>query len=291
MERREYFQTINGLRLRVLEWGDTSAFPVVMMHGIRGYAETFATLAQALAPEFRVIAYDQRGRGESEWDPAREYYTDAYVSDLQALIASLGLTRYDMLGHSMGGINAMVYAAQRPSGLRRMVIEDAGPGAFENSRGATRIRGELETTPVSFATWAQARDFMRGLRPGVTEAARESRLRNMLKPAAAGGYTWRYDHAGIAHTRLNPDPARVVDLWPCVERIACSTLVLRGGASDYLQASAAEEMTRRNACIEWADIPDAGHYIHDDQPALVSRVVREFLLDGGPLPGKAAACR
>src|SRR3990167_2312875 len=85
MERRSYkVKGSDGLALRVLEWGPETAPPVVMLHGIRGYAQTFATLAGALLPHFRTIAYDQRGRGESDWDPARQYYTGAYVRDLEA---------------------------------------------------------------------------------------------------------------------------------------------------------------------------------------------------------------
>src|SRR3990167_3083531 len=75
MEPRSYkVQGSDGLALRVLEWGPETAPPVVMLHGIRGYARTFAGLAAALLPRFRTIAYDQRGRGESDWDPARRYY-------------------------------------------------------------------------------------------------------------------------------------------------------------------------------------------------------------------------
>lgn len=68
---REYrVPTRDGLSLRVLEWGLPAAAPVIMLHGIRGYARTFAPLAQGLLPNHRTIAWDQRGRGASDWDPA-----------------------------------------------------------------------------------------------------------------------------------------------------------------------------------------------------------------------------
>jgi pimeloyl-ACP methyl ester carboxylesterase len=83
MERRSYMtRGSSGLALRVIEWGPETAKPVVMLHGIRGYAETFASLGQSLNPFFRTIAYDQRGRGGSDWDPELQYYTDSYVRDL-----------------------------------------------------------------------------------------------------------------------------------------------------------------------------------------------------------------
>jgi pimeloyl-ACP methyl ester carboxylesterase len=269
--------TIGGLRFRVQEWGDARAWPVLMLHGIRGYSDTFEGIAAALQPDFRVIAFDQRGRGGTDWDPQRNYYTDTYVADVEAIADQLGLDRFDLLGHSMGGTNAIVYAARNPARVRRLVVEDAGPGAFEESAGAQRIRGEFATTPERFETWEAATQFMRTLRPTVTEEARQKRLRNMLKQLPDGGYTWRYDHAGIASTRLNPDPARLPNLEAAVRAISCDTLVVRGGKSDYLQPAMAERMRELNPRIECIEIPGAGHYIHDDQPALFERAVSHFL--------------
>jgi esterase len=277
MKRRDYRLSLHGLGFHVTDWGEPDAWPVLMLHGIRGYAETFAGVAAALQPGFRVIAFDQRGRGETDWDPKHDYYTDTYVGDVEALVAQLGLERFDLLGHSMGGINAIVYAARHPGKVRRLVVEDAGPGAFDASDGATRIRKELARTPIAFDCWDEAAEFMRALRPTVTEQARQQRLQRMLKPLAGGGFTWRYDHAGIAATRLNPDTGRQVDLAANVRQLQCETLVVRGGRSDYLQPAMAEHMRTLNPCISTLEIADAGHYVHDDQPEAFCRAVREFL--------------
>ncbi|MBS0222057.1 MAG: alpha/beta hydrolase [Proteobacteria bacterium] len=278
MKERSYrVSGSDGLSLRVIEWGEPTAAPIVMLHGIRGYARTFASLAKALAPGFRTIAYDQRGRGESDWDPAQQYYTDTYVRDLEAVVEQLGLTRFDLLGHSMGGIAAYVYAARSPDRIRRLVIEDAGPGASEDSAGSVRIRQELLSAPKSFESWDAAIEFMRRLRPTVTETARLDRLRNMLKQESNGTWSWQYDHAGIAKARLDPDPSRSVDLWPHIETIKSPTLVLRGARSDYLKRETAEAMTRRNHNFRFQEVADAGHYIHDDQPDFFANLVAAFL--------------
>lgn len=276
MQRRDYSLALSGLNFHITEWGDPEGFPLLMLHGIRGYGETFADLVQRLPPNYRFIALDQRGRGDSDWDVGCNYYTDTYVADMEALVARLGLRQFDLLGHSMGGINAIVYAARHAAKVRRLIIEDAGPGAFENSPGATRIRRELATTPSRFASWEDASAFMRELRPSVTEEARQQRLRNMLKEVD-GGYTWRYDHVGISTTRLTPDLSRVIDLRPHVTALKCPTLVVRGERSDYLSAEIAAEMRRLNAHIVTSTIADAGHYIHDDQPEAFAEVVRQFL--------------
>lgn len=166
--------------------------------------------------------------------------------------------------------------------MQRLIIEDAGPGAFERSDGARRIRQELANTPSHFKTWDDAVAFMRALRPTVSEAARQQRLQQMLKPDLHSGWTWRYDHAGITATRLAPDADRVVDLRPHVQALRCPTLVLRGGRSDYLQADMVAEMQGLNPQLQAELIPDAGHYIHDDQPELFRQAVLRFLSPDHP---------
>jgi esterase len=279
--RLDYTLHVDGLALGVTEWGPADAVPLLMLHGIRGYAETFEPVAQALQPHRRIIAFDQRGRGRSDWDPQRRYVTEAYVTDLAAVADQLGLGRFELLGHSMGGINAIVYASRHPQRVSRLVIEDAGPGAFEHSPGASRIQRELAEAPGDFADWEAAAAYLRALRPRVSEEARQSRLRSMLKPLPDGRWTWRHDHAGITAVRLNPDPAQVVDLAPHVRALACPTLVVRGGRSDYLQPAMAQAMADANPQVRWVEIADAGHYVHDDQPAAFHALVRGFLLGDG----------
>lgn len=277
MERRDHTLRVDGLALHVIEWGERGAPPVLMLHGIRGFAETFAALAGALVPAFRVIAYDQRGRGDSDWDPDRRYHTLQYVADLESVADALGLARFDLLGHSMGGIAALVFASRYPKRVRRMVVEDAGPGAFANSPGAARIRRELAEAPTEFSSWEEALAYMRRLRPTVTPQALADRMRSMLRTRPDGTLAWRHDHAGITAVRLSGDAGLDVDLWPCVRALQMPTLLLRGARSDYLDAETAARMADANALLEWTQIPAAGHYVHDDNPDATIAAVRAFL--------------
>lgn len=267
----------DGLRFHYVRWGAHDLPAVVCLHGLRSYARTFEPLAAALHGRAQVIALDQRGRGETDWDPARRYYTDRYVSDLQGLVDHLALERFHLLGHSMGGITSIVYAGQPSPRLLSVILEDSGPGASTGSAGATRINDELARTPVLFPNWTEARAFWRLIRPNVTEEAIESRVANSMREGP-DGIRWIHDQAGIAACRLNPDPARVTpDLWPFVERIEVPGLVLRGGQSDYLSRDTLAAMLRRNPRLQGREIPGAGHYVHDDQPAAFHAAVVEFL--------------
>jgi pimeloyl-ACP methyl ester carboxylesterase len=184
---REYFvATRDGLNLRVREWGRPDAPPIILLHGLRGFSGTWRGLAQVLNRNCRLIALDQRGRGESDWDPAANYYTDAYVGDLEDLIAQLKVGRFALLGHSMGGTTSYVYAAAHPDRVDALIIEDIAPGASVSGEGAERIKREMAGLPQEFADWAEARAYWRKLRPSVSEDALEQRLSESLLETAAG---------------------------------------------------------------------------------------------------------
>ncbi len=93
-------------------------------------------LAQALTPGHRTIAWDQRGCGASDWDPACNYYNDTYVRDIEDVVGHLGLEPLRPAGAIRWAASAAyVYAAIHPDRIRRLVIEDAGPGALGGQRG------------------------------------------------------------------------------------------------------------------------------------------------------------
>lgn len=276
-ERDYFIPTSDGLKLRAREWGAPDAQPLVLLHGLRGFSGTWRGLAQALSRDWRLIAIDQRGRGESDWDPAANYYTDAYLADLESLVAELNIDRFVLLGHSMGGTTSYVYAATHPDRLEALVVEDIAPGASVSGAGAERIRREMAELPSDFSDWTEARTYWRTLRPTVNDEALEQRLSESLCETGAGRIGWRYDAAGIGSTRLTPDPERLVDLWPVVEAIRTPSLIIRGERSDFCGLGAVLEIENRNAAFTHVTVPNASHYVHDDAPEVFAGLVQGFL--------------
>ena len=277
---REGWIHSEGLRLRYVEWGAVDAPAIVALHGLRSFAYTWEPVALPLADRFRIVALDQRGRGLSDWDPQRRYYASEYVRDLEVLVDHLAPRHFVILGHSMGGANAFVYASRHADRLAGLVIEDMGPGASAGSAGAQRIRRELLDTPDAFASWEDAAAFWRRQRPHISEAAVQARVQHSMRRADDGRLVWRHDARGIAQARLNATPEQLVDLWPHVESVKAPTLLLRGANSDFLSAQTAEEMVRRNPHIVGEEIPDASHYVHDDNLSAFETALHAFL--GGP---------
>lgn len=271
----QFFNNRTGLRLHVLRWGNPEATPLILLHGLRAYAQTWESLASALGDDFCCYALDQRGRGLSDWADSSSYHTESYVHDLEDLVAHLGLQRFALVGHSLGGANALEYARQHPGRLLALVVEDIGPGSSSVGDGAERIRREMRQTPLLFADWDAARAFWVKSRPGLSEQGLRSRLAHSMLETAQG-IVWRHDQQGIAKARLSIEP---VDLWPAVRVLDCPTLFVRGGNSDFLPPATLAMMQEQNSNIRTVEIAGASHYVHDDQSDAFNRIVAGYLRD------------
>lgn len=268
-----FFVNRTGHRLHFLSWGESAGVPVIMLHGLRAYAQTWESLASALGDGFYCIALDQRGRGLSDWDESDNYRTASYVADLEDLVAHLGLQSFVLIGHSLGGTNSLEYARINPGRVRALVIEDIGPGSSISGDGAARIRREVSETPLQFENWNAARAFWLRTRPQLSEEGLVSRLAYSMRETE-GGIVWRHDQEGIARARLTIPPP---DLWPAVHALDCPTLFIRGGRSDFLPASMLAAMKESNRCIRTLEIANATHSVHDDRGDMFNGVVMGYL--------------
>jgi esterase len=269
----QFFNNRSGLRLHALRWGNPQGTPLILLHGLRAYAQTWESLADALGDDFCCYALDQRGRGLSDWAESSSYHAESYVHDLEDLVAHLGLQRFALVGHSLGGANALEYARQHPGRLLALVVEDIGPGSSSVGDGAERIRREMRQTPLAFADWDAARAFWLKSRPGLSEQGLRSRLAHSMQETAQG-IVWRHDQQGIAEARLSIEP---VDLWPAVRALDCPTLFVRGGNSDFLPPATLAAMQEQNSNIRTVEIAGASHYVHDDQSDAFNRIVAGYL--------------
>src|ERR1044071_3953451 len=117
--------TVNGLRLRLLDWGGEGRTPLLLLHGFTGHAHAWDTLSIALQPPFHVLALDQRGHGDS--DPADVYNPMVAFEDLSGVVDQLRLAPLIMVGLSMGGRNALYFTSKRPHDVQKLVTVDIGP--------------------------------------------------------------------------------------------------------------------------------------------------------------------
>jgi pimeloyl-ACP methyl ester carboxylesterase len=248
--------TVDGRRLSYLDFGGTGR-PLVALHGHLSEGATFAHLARALGPEWRVFAPDQRGQGESE--RADDYSREGYLADLQALLDHLGLDRAVLLGHSLGAINAYQFAARHPERVTALVNAE-GPVAL--GLDGTNPLGFLRALPYD----APTRDE---LVAGLGQAAPyfADRLRQNLDGS------WRLPF----HPRDMYQSEDQVhgDHWDDWTASTCPALLVHG-TTGVIPPEQVSAMAERRPNTTTAEL-DADHLLPSTAPDAFATAVRTFL--------------
>jgi pimeloyl-ACP methyl ester carboxylesterase len=264
-------------KLAYREWPGPAGAPTLLcVHGLTRNGRDFDVIASALSAHYRVVCPDMPGRGASDdLADSAQYNYGLYLNDLAALIARLDVERLDWLGTSMGGILGMMMAATPGNAVRRLVINDVG--AVVAKAGLERIASYVGLDP-RFDTLDALADAMAANFVGSAQVPRATILQlaeGASRKLPDGRYGLAYDpHIADA---FKTAPLQDVNLFPVWDRIACPTLVLRGGASDLFAQGVAQEMTLRGPkarLVEFAGVGHAPWLATDDQIA----PVREFLL-------------
>ena len=259
--------TVNGLRLRYLEWGNPGAPPVVCVHGYTSSAEAFNALARRVSDRVRLIAMDVRGHGESAWSPDGAYRYEDQAGDLAGFVDQLGLQRFTLIGTSMGGIIAMTYAAAHAERLAGLVINDIGP---DPEAGTQRITQMVGDRPDRFATLDDALAYRRRMSPIVASRTEDDQLElalGVLRRDANGAWGWKMDPAYITQ-RVQKGPPPRPALWPALARIHAPTLVVWGADSDVLSEKQALRMVETLPKGDLVTVRGVGH-----APTLIEPIV------------------
>jgi pimeloyl-ACP methyl ester carboxylesterase len=240
-----------------------------MLHGFSNHAASWRRLAEAL-PERRVLALDQRGHGDTEW--ATVYGSRRMVADVEAFTEAMGLGRFDLLGLSMGGINALGFTGANPGRVDRLVVIDIGPEIAPE--GLSRIMTAVRQADV-FASEEEAFAQARAGNPIPRDEVLRERVVAGLKPTE-GGFTFKFDKA-LRDGSAEQDAYTADELWKLWEAVDAPTLLVRGELSDILAPDVAEQMVARLPGSRLVTIPGSGHTVPLDQPELLAHTVREFL--------------
>jgi len=273
-----YFVVRDGLKLHYRDYpGASDGPPILCLHGLTRNARDFAELAERYSPQFRVLALDFRGRGESQYDPLPMRYNPlTYAGDVVELLDQLDVLQAIFVGTSLGGLVTMTVGAMARGRIGAAILNDVGPDI--DTMGITRILSYVGND-VRFKSWDEAADAIASNNRGsfnrythedwVRMAKRNCREEN-------GEIRFDYDMA-IAEPFKAAGPTPHVDLWPLFRSLGRTPLlVVRGAKSDLLTADTAIRMKHEVPDMKLAIVPGIGHAPELSEPE-ASAAIDEFL--------------
>jgi pimeloyl-ACP methyl ester carboxylesterase len=277
----------DGRDIHLLEWSQDGV-PLLFLHGFGNEAHIWDDFAPVVAPHYRTLAMDHRGHGDSDWDPEGRYDHDSMVRDVEFVTAALGIERLVIVGHSLGGRIATLFADRNAARMAGLVLVDIGPDL--DPRGVTRIHLDVASAPQP--TFASVEEYARALTLAYPAGRPDALLRmarHGIRRREDGRYELKMDPRlrGVGATE-SPEAAaergRAMSelLWKALARISCPTLVVRGAASDVLAPDTADRMVEETlAQGRLAVVPQAGHSVMTDNPDGFRQAVTSFALADG----------
>jgi pimeloyl-ACP methyl ester carboxylesterase len=282
---QHYFQS-QRLRLSYWSWGavgdpgDETSPPLIFVHGTRDHSRSWDRIANEFTADHTVVAYDLRGHGDSQWVMGGHYGITEHVVDLVALIDVLG-GRATVVAHSLGGLVATLTAGLFPDHFEKLVaIEGAGERIHRRPLAtpkalrewAVRTRGYDSNRPREYdsieAGAARMREVNAQLSPGLAHHLATHGMRQLDEK-----YVWKFDHwmGSSAPVEIRDEEARVI--WGDV---SCPVLLIMG-AESYERGQHLPRHVSRFPDAQSVVVPDAGHWVHHDQPHAVVEAIKHFL--------------
>jgi pimeloyl-ACP methyl ester carboxylesterase len=284
--RHETLQ-LRGLEIHLRRWGpqpQPERPPLYCLHGWMDNGDTFQFLADALPGDRALVAADWRGFGRSAWAQGEYAFTD-YVADLDALLQLFSPNDPAMLlGHSMGGNVACIYAGLRPGRVRCVVtLEGFGMAPTQPSQAPQRLRQwleELRTTPSfnEYGSFEQLADSIRRRHPRI-DAARALELARIWAREEEPGRVRLWGDP--RHKRVFPQLYHREESAAIWREIRAPLLAVAGAESAYVsQLGAGSGIEDFLSCVPGSTlrtIDGAGHLLHLEKPEIIAPLIGEFL--------------
>jgi pimeloyl-ACP methyl ester carboxylesterase len=281
---RSRYLDLRGVRFHVREWGDEDAPVLFMLHGWMDVSASFQFVVDALADRWHVFAPDWRGYGLTSGPPVDSYWFADHLADLDFVGDALSPEApMRLVGHSMGGNIALMYAGIRPQRVAALVnLEGFGlrdAAADEAPARYARWMNELKSPPTlrDYGSTDEVAERLRRMNPRLSTDAAQFLAQHWSLPAPDGR---RCVAADPAHRIVNPVLYRLAEAQACWQRIECPVLWVQGAQTDAVRwAGDGAELERRSRAmrhVRHALIEDAGHMVHHDQPEQVARRIEAF---------------
>ena len=258
-------------RLHYLEWNPHASRTIVLLHGNSANAWWWEPLAGVISHDYRLLALDQRGHGDSEWARPPAYSPRDYAGDIARLVAHVAPDgeKPIVVGHSMGGLSVLAFARQHPASARgAMAIDIAVTSSGGRNRYLRRLKGLPVVAYPDLAT-AKARFRLMPNEGGIAEEVLREIAEKSLARTEDGRWTLKFDRESF----FGGDGLAVMET---IKEITIPTMLVRAENSRIMTAEAAQHARESNPHAKLVTIPGAHHHVILENPAAIARVIEEF---------------
>jgi pimeloyl-ACP methyl ester carboxylesterase len=285
-ESESLFLDVRGLRYHVRRWPAPEAPKLVLLHGWMDVSASFQFLVDAFERRWDIYAPDWRGYGLTDWGRSDCYWFPDYIADLDALLRALaGEAAVHLVGHSLGGNVACMYAGVRPERIAQLV----------NLEGFGLADTRPQDAPRRYARWLAELHERPGFRPYKSYAELAARLRegnarlsgeraeflarHWGRDAPDGTVVLRGDPA---HKIVNPVLYRYEEVRACWREVRAPVLWVDGAETAALKRLGLDDAQYAERRAQFAElrrvtVARAGHMLHHDQPEAVAKLIDDFL--------------
>jgi len=252
-----------------------SGQPIIIVHGLLGCSDNWVTIGKSLSENFEVFLLDLRNHGKSPHDQSIDY--EILAEDIYNFITVHSISKPILMGHSMGGKVVMKYAKNHSEDIKSIIIIDIAPKAYKiNSPGSKLINAIIDyMIDVDFNHIKNRTDVENILSKNIKDIRILLFILKNLKRNTDNTYKWTINIKSIKDNFNN-------FLLPPFEynknKIDIPTLFLRGAKSDYITSEDILLIKNIFSSSQIITIPDAGHWIHTEQPELLISTIKLFLL-------------
>jgi pimeloyl-ACP methyl ester carboxylesterase len=276
------FYYSHRLKLHFWDWGNKGKPNLILVHGGMDHARSWDRVAQAFRDNFRVLAPDLRGHGDSSWAPGAMYSLSEYILDLSALADIIDGFPVYLIGHSLGAAVVLQYAGVYPDRVKKLIAIEgtAPPPSIMPIRPAhERLRNWIEVTrdfekrlPHKYPSLEAACERMYKANSHLSRQTAEHLTLFGSNWSADGTLTWKFDNFVRAIPPYGFDRNDTQEIWG---QIRCPVLLFRG-ADSWTEDPRKEGRIRAIPKHRLLNVPRAGHWLHHDQPRIFIREARKF---------------
>ena len=273
------FTNANGIKLAYYDWQGESG-PLVCVHSITGHKGTFDAIAEQLAPQYRLLAFDLRGRCESD-KPETGYGFAYHARDIIAFANTLGLEKFTLVGHSFGATASVYTAALHPERISSLVLLDGGADPK-----AETLKAMYPTVKRLSKSYQSMEEYLKGQRAITYHKPWTQALENYLShdmETLNGAFRSKSSASAIEH---DLDMHFWENVWFHLPHLKCPVLFLRpqegllGNTGHVYSDAEASKLVEQIPNCTYVMIPGGNHYtfvIQDNPPVTAS--IQKFLAE------------